>query len=913
MKAACALALPALLVCVCALSAASGMSRERILMDAGWRFHLGDFQVTAAGTPIMKWRWKVDERGDLDSARMAAEGLDTSGPDWKDMTTGDDLFAGAKVFVWVRTSLPQITGGSPSLHFESIDDEATIYLNGQKLMTHEGWDDAFDLPLGSAWRPAGPNVLVMQIGNSGGGPGGVRGPALLQTTSTGPVPADSAPSPSFNDRAWRKVDLPHDFVVEGTFDEKGDRSHGYLPKTVGWYRKEFNLPAEDAGKTLWLEFDGIYRNSTLWLNGRPLARHLSGYTSFHCDITDLAKCGGRNVLAVRVDASGSEGWWYEGGGIYRHVYLTKLSPLHVDHWGTFVSSVVRNGDKGASDEAALTINTAVANDAKADTVCHVVSRVVDPAGREVCKLNSPLMVKAGTCRELTQKAQVAKPLLWSVETPQLYRLETTILRRSEAMDSTVTPFGIRTIRFDADKGFFLNGKPVKIKGTCNHQDLMGVGIALPDRMHTWRIERLKEMGSNAYRCSHNPPAAELLDACDRLGMLVMDENRHLGSSPEILSQVGSMVKRDRNHPSILMWSMCNEERRQGTPEGAAMFVAMRDTVHRFDTTRPVSCAMNGGWGSGITGVQDLQGFNYNPRMYDPFHKDHPTIPVFASETASHVSSRGEYSDDRPRGYVSQYSGNPEGSWKPVAEREWVAGSFVWTGFDYRGEPSPYDWPCINSHFGIMDTCGFPKDSWWYYKAWWGNEPVVHAFPHWNWQGKEGQEISVWAYSNCEKVELLVNGQSVGAQDMPRYGHVSWKVKYVPGSLEVRGITGDKVVVTERTETTGEPASVRLTPDRTEITADNEDVAIIPVAILDAAGRRVPTADNKVVFSVEGPGRILGVGNGDPSSHEPDKASSRSAFHGYCMVIVQSTAKAGAVRLTAQSAGLKSASVTIRTR
>lgn len=898
-------------VAVSAAAAGAPPARQRTLIDAGWRFHLGDFTVARSGIQITQWRWKPEDRGEASAAEMAAPDLDTSGPGWKDAATGDDIFNGARTSAWMRSVLPKAEGAHLSLHFESVDDDGIVYLNGKRLLSHEGWDDPFDVPLEAAWRPEGPNVLAILITNSGGGPGGVRGPALLQAAWEGVSATAEGVGVGYDDRSWRKVDLPHDFVVEGTFDSKTDRSHGYLPKGIGWYRKEITLPEEDRGKVLWLEFDGIYRNSTLWLNGHLLGRHQSGYTSFYYDISSVANYGGRNVLAVRVDATGSEGWWYEGGGIYRHVYLTKLSPLHVGHWGTFVTATVPDGDKAAADLAQLTVKTEVANETPSPAICHVTCRVVDPAGKVVCVFDAPKRVPAGKTAELTQRARLEKPVLWSLETPNLYCLQTTVSQRGVVQDETATPFGIRTLSYDADKGFFLNGRSVKLKGTCNHQDLVGVGIALPDRMHEWRIERLKEMGSNAYRCSHNPPAAELLDACDRLGMVVMDENRHLGSSPEILDQVESMVRRDRNHPSIVMWSMCNEEGRQGSPEGAKMFSAMMDVVHRFDTTRPISCAMNGGWGSGITLVEDLQGFNYSPNEYDPFHRARPTMPIFASETASHVSDRGEYADDRARGYVSEYSGNPQWSWQPVAERDFVAGSFVWTGFDYRGEPSPYDWPCISSHFGILDLCGFPKDAWWYYKAWWGGQPTVHVFPHWNWPGHEGQELELWAYSNCEQVELIVNGQSQGVKDMPRYSHVSWRVKYAPGKIEVRGLNGGTVVATEARETTGAPAAVRLSPYCTQILADNEDVAIVPVAILDAAGRVVPTADNEVVFSLGGPGKVIGVGNGDASSHEPDKASRRHAFHGCCMVVVQSTFEAGEIRLTAQAKGLKPATVVIR--
>ncbi|MCX7598195.1 MAG: DUF4982 domain-containing protein, partial [Armatimonadetes bacterium] len=475
-----------------------------------------------------------------------------------------------------------------------------------------------------------------------------------------------------------------------------------------------------------------------------------------------------------------------------------------------------------------------------------------------------------------------------------------------------TTFGIRTIRFDPDQGFFLNGKHVKIKGTCNHHDFAGVGIGLPDRCHVFKIEKLKEMGSNAYRCAHHPHATEILDACDRLGMLVMDENRRLGDTPEILGQVASMVLRDRNHPSIIMWSMCNEEwTYQGTERGAQMFLAMKEIVLRHDKTRPVTCAMNAGFGQGISLVEDLQGFNYNVGAYDSFRAAFPLKPCYASETASHVSDRGVYVEDRERGYCPAYWGNPEPSWRPIAEREWMAGSFVWTGFDYRGEPSPFNWPNISSHFGILDTCGFPKDSYWYYKAWWKDEPLVHVFPHWNLAGREGQEIPVWCYGNTEKVELVVNGKSFGVQDMPRWSHVEWTVPYEPGVIEVRGYNAGKLVASKRVETTGQPAKLALSPDRTQILADNQDVAIVAVSVLDAAGRVVPTANNMVTFRVEGPGRILGVGNGDPSCHEPDKASRRSAFSGHCLVIVQAGDKPGPIRLLARSAGLETATVVIK--
>ncbi len=911
-----AIALAAL--CLSSSSFADSAPRDRALIDADWRFTRGDFGLTLAGTPVTDWRWKADDRGEASIPEMSVENLDTSAAGWADAKVGQDLFAGKKSFVWMRATLPAMRGPAPVLHFESLDDDGLVFLNGKHLGDHAGYNEPFDVPLAPAWRPDGPNVLALLVGNSGGGPGGVMGPCLLQTGQEPVAPRDHPANPAYSDTTWQAVDLPHDYIVEGAFDPKGDRSHGYLPKMVGWYRKAFTLASADRGKTIWLEFDGIYRNSTLWLNGHLLGRHLSGYTSFYYDVTPYANFGGRNILAVRVDPTSNEGWWYEGGGIYRHVYLTKLAPVHIAHWGTFVSTGIPDVHDGKADKATIEVQNDVPNESASAASIRLALRIYDPSGKLVAAHAAPEFAEtvragAGVVWRQGDRFPITNPSLWSIDHPNLYRLHTELFVNGKLADATDTTFGIRSIRFDADKGFFLNGKPLKLQGTCNHQDFGGVGIALPDSLHDYRIRKLKEIGSNAYRCSHNPPAEELLNACDRLGMVVMDENRHLGSSPDTLEQVASMVARDRNHPSVIMWSMCNEEGLQGTEQGAKMFSAMMGVVREYDRTRPISCAMNGGWGSGITSVEDLQGFNYSPNQYDPFHAARPKMPVYGSETASHVSDRGEYAEDKARGYCNPYWGYPEGSWKPVAERAFVAGSFVWTGFDYRGEPSPYDWPCISSHFGILDTCGFWKDAAWYYKAWWGTEPLVHAFPNWTLPGREGQEVEVWCYGNTERVELLVNGQSAGVQDMPRWGHVSWKVKYEPGVLEVRGLNAGKVVATEKTETTTAPSAVRLSPDRASIVPDNEDTVPVAVSILDDQGRVCPNAADEVTFAIDGPAKIAGVGNGDASSHEPDKASKRRAYHGLCMVFVQSTFKAGMIRLTASAPGLKSATITLTSR
>jgi beta-galactosidase len=746
--------------------------------------------------------------------------------------------------------------------------------------------------------------------------------------TTSPPEASGAALAHYDDSNWLRVVVPHDFVVTGTYDPKADTGHGFLPSGIGWYRKRFALTAKDRGKRLFLDFDGVYRNSTVWINGHRLGTHASGYTGFRYDITDWVNFDMPNIIAVRADSTHAEGWWYEGGGIYRHVWLVKTDPVHVAHWGTFVTAQVKGAGTDGVAPADVTAHITVENAAAGETACELNSKIMDAAGKPVAEVTTPASIGAGASVDVVQQIQLASARLWSLESPTLYRLVTTVRRAGNVIDTYETPFGVRTFRFDPQTGFTLNGKPVKIKGTCNHQDFAGVGVGLPDRLHVYKIEKLKEMGSNAYRCAHNPPANELLDACDQLGMLVMDENRHLGDTYDAktatgtpftnLSDLTDMIRRDRNHPSIIMWSLCNEEGLQGSEEGARIFAAMKHAVLALDMTRPVTCAMNGGWGQGISNVEDLQGCNYNPGGYDVFHRAHPQASMYGSETASTVSTRGQYANDPQRGYVSAYDVNAppwaqtaEVAWRALAERPFIAGGFVWTGFDYRGEPTPYAWPCINSHFGIMDVCGLPKDNYYYYKAWWDAKPLVHLLPHWNWPGKEGREIDVWCHSNCDRVELFLNGKSLGAQVMPAYGHLNWKVKYAPGHLEARGYRADKLVATDYVETTGPPQRLHLMPDRIALNADDKDVAVVTVAVRDERGRIVPTASDLIKFHISGDARIIGVGNGDPSSHEPDSAQQRHAFNGYCLVLIQTGHHTSYVTLTAEATGLQSSQVVLR--
>lgn len=914
---------------------AAPSAREHQLMDAGWRFKQDAPTVLRNASPLTSWRWRSGED---------VSGTDTTGPDWKDAKTGDEIFSGRTGYAVYRADLPALSGRGKTLHFNGVDDNAVVSLNGKQLASHSGWNEPFDVPLDAAWNSGGPNVLTVKVENTAGG-GGITGSAALGLLPVATAGGSDPSRPGFNDRAWRTVHLPHDYVIEGKFDPTGDPSHGFLVPTSAWYRKTFTLPASDKGKSLWIDFDGAYRDSTVYLNGKKLGTHPCGYTPFRFDISGAAKYGAANVLAVKVNPQKFEGWWYEGGGIYRHVWLNKAAPIHIAPWGVFVTTKMPEPVPGQPVAPAIvTIKTTLdASPAAPDfdptreETPRLVSRILDAEGRIVASTGDLLDPPKGSV-PIKQITIIDHPVLWTLEKPRLYTLHTEIVEGTTVIDTQDTPFGIRTIRFDADKGFFLNGKSVKVKGTCNHQDFAGVGVAMPDSLLYWRIKQLKKMGSNAYRTAHNPPTKELLDACDKLGMLVMDENRHLGDTEDgkasantpyaDLHEVQNMVLRDRNHPSVIMWSMCNEEGIQNSEAGARIFSAMKKVVDAADGTRPVTCAMNSGEYAGIALVEDLRGFNYGPGVYEGYHKAHPASILYGSETSSEVGTRGVYGPDtfksggitylgdEAKGYVSAYdlhappwAQTAEVAWSAIAERPYVFGGFVWTGFDYKGEPTPFAWPDVNSNFGILDQCGFPKDVYYYYQSVWGSKPMVHLLPHWNWAGKEGQPIDVWAYSNAAKVELFLNGQSLGAKVMPQNGHLSWPVPYAPGTLSARAFDAAGTLIAQDTvETTGSPAALSLSTDRTVLTADGEDLTMIEVDVRDAQGRIVPTADNMVSFTLSGPGRIAGVGNGDPSCHEPDQASSRSAFHGKCLVIVGANDAPGSLTLTANAPGLKPATL-----
>lgn len=691
---------------------------------------------------------------------------------------------------------------------------------------------------------------------------------------------DGPAAKTFDDRAWRLLNLPHDWAVEQPFSEKASYSHGFKmagkgfhEQSVGWYRKTINIPETDMGRIVSLKFDGVFRNSKVWFNGHFLGTEESGYNGFEYDITAYINYGGENTIAVRADASMEEGWFYEGAGIYRHVYLQKTNPLHVISNGTYVTSDIKDGF------ATVTAEVSIQNKGTYRGNIEVVQVILDSSGKQVAtiaeKSTAPDFYKTAA---ITSTLRVNNPALWDIEAPNLYKLVTRIVQDGKVADTYETTFGIRTIRFDAEQGFFLNGKHLKLKGTNNHQDHAGVGTAMPDELQYFRIRKLKEMGANAYRCSHHPPTPELLEACDKLGMLVIDETRLMGINDYHLGNLKNMIERDRNHPGIICWSVGNEEWAiEGNITGERITETMQGFTKSIDTTRPVTVGISSGFKSGISSVVEIMGYNYMGNGDIDAHRNQfKHQPGMGTEEGSTFATRGIYFTDDAKHYQNAYDRKPrpsfysiEEGWKFYATRSYLAGMFIWTGFDYRGEPTPYGWPSVTSYFGMMDVCGFPKDNVYYLKSWWGKGPVLHILPHWNWNGMEGKPIDVWVYSNCDEVELFLNNKSQGKKKMEQYGHLEWKVAYQPGTLQAIGYKNGKKQLTEVIKTTGKAQKIKLTPHKSVLTKAN-DIAIVTVEVTDKNGLHVPTANDEVTFTVAGGGKIIGVGNGDPTSLEKDK-------------------------------------------
>jgi len=736
----------------------------------------------------------------------------------------------------------------------------------------------------------------------------------------------------FDDSTWQDVTLPHDWAVHLPFvREKSLNGHGFKPvgwnypeSSEGWYRKKFTIAETNKDKRMYLKFDGVYRDCQVWLNGYYLGRNMSGYIGFTYEITDFVEFEQENLLVVKVDATEYEGWWYEGAGIYRHTWLITKSTSHLPEYGTYVTTAVKE------NEAEVNVATEIIVDAAdANNKVQLKLEVKAPDGKIIAKQTQPVNLANTTTTKVISQLTVENPQLWSTEDPNMYQLVSSLTVKGKVKDQVTTPFGVRTLRFDANEGFFLNGKAVKIKGACMHQDHAGVGVAVPDRLQYYRIEKLKEMGTNAYRSTHHPPAPEIVRACDELGMLIIPENRSLISSPEYQSQLSRLILNYRNSPSVMMWSLGNEEMNiQDKPTGKRVAQRLLQLQRELDPSRwSTYGGNNGNKYFGTNEVMDVRGFNYmNISDIDEYHRLHPDQPLIGSEEASTLCTRGQYVYDSLRGYLPDYDkkvnipyvwcANAEEWWSFYDARPFLMGGFIWTGFDYRGEPSPFRKTSINSHFGVMDVCGFPKNNYYYYKAWWTDEDVLHLYPHWNWEGKAGETINVWAQTNADEVELFLNGKSQGKRTVEKNKHVEWEVVYEPGVLEARALKDGRELV-QRVETTGKSAEIVIEPDRTLLTADGKDLSVINISVKDLQGRAVPDASDFIVFEVEGAGKIIGVGNGDPNSTEPDKINEgpyyRKLFNGKCQVILQTTKETGTITFKASSEQLKSSVVQLTSK
>ncbi len=720
-------------------------------------------------------------------------------------------------------------------------------------------------------------------------------------------------SPSCSFEGWEPVDLPHDWAVYGEFHPNEGPAHGYKPRGEAWYVKRFRLDEADHDKQILVEFEGISSHAAVYCNGSVVARSFCGYTSFTADITDMAVFGDKvNTLSVYVDANVIEGWWYEGAGIYRHVNMYKKNKLHIKHWGVFVKPVKKTADVWDTN-----VEITVENSSYQDREFTIRASLKNAKGTEIGHKEEIGIVRGGSDAVINTSILTYSPELWDVDSPNMYTMDCEVFLDGESVDSKSTLFGYRTIEISADNGFILNGRRVQLYGTCNHQDHAGVGVAVPDSINEYRIQLLKEMGTNAFRCSHGNPNPEILDLCDKYGMLVMDENRNFNSSPEGVEQVRSMVLRDRNHPSVVMYSVFNEEPHQGTATGRRIAERLACEIRRLDDTRFLLGAMNTGLleDVGCADLLDITGFNYITHMYDPFREKYPNQPMIGSENDSAFQTRGEYTTIREKQIIDSYDseaaawGNTyRDGFKQVDIRKHIMGMFIWTGFDYRGEPTPFEWPSIGTQFGIMDTCGFKKDAFYLNKAFFTDEPMMHLLPHWNWE--KGQKIKMMVHTNCDEAELFLNDTSLGRHTVDKYDMTEWEVEFESGTIRADGYRNGELVCSDSRTTSGAPAKIMLTASTDAITDDTYGAAAINVCVVDANGVPVPTADNLIRFITK-EGHIIGVGNGDPNSHEKDKASERKLFNGLCQAIVSAEENAELVTVIAESDGLESAQIEIK--
>ncbi len=788
---------------------------------------------------------------------------------------------------------------------------STIFNADAQVRSKINFDDNWKFAFGNAHDPAKDyNYSIVTIFSKSG------------------AAKNTAIDPKFDDSTWRKLSLPHDWAVELPFiysDSFDVQSHGYKPvgghypeTSIGWYRKHFNVTKTDSGQRFQIQFDGAFRDATFWINGFYLGNNKSGYVGASYDVSNYLHYGKENVLAVRVDATQYEGWFYEGAGIYRHVWMNQYNPVHLDENPVFVHTNVQN------NMATVNIETTVINESLNNANITVSAIITDRNGKKIGQTyDQPVSLFINEKKTIKQKITVNRPNLWSLEDPYLYRIIPIVKSNGKIIDSDKLRFGIRTIEIKTN-GLFLNGKHIKIKGTNNHQDHAAVGTALPDYLQYYRIFLLKQMGSNAYRSSHNPPTKELLDACDSLGMLVMDENRLLNSSPQYMNDFEWLIKRDRSRASVFMWSIGNEEGWiHTTGTGKLITLSLLAKQKELDPTRVSTYAADvGNVFNGINEVIPVRSFNYRQFAVADYHRDHPTQPIIGTEMGSTVTTRGQYTKDSIKGYLPDqditapsWASTAETWWKLAANNDYWLGGFVWTGLDYRGEPTPFKWPNINSHFGIMDVCGFPKNIYYYYQSWWTDKDVLHISPHWNWKGKEGIPIDVWVNSNADNVELFLNGKSQGKKDMPRNGHLQWMVNYAPGTLEAIAYKKGRKLQS-KIETTDIPVEIVISPYKTTMLADGKDATVINISVIDKEGREVPDAADLIQFSLQGDAKIIGVGNGDPSSHEQDKyfdsTAHRHLFNGKCQLILQSGNTQSMIHFEAKATGMYTGATDILT-
>jgi beta-galactosidase len=731
--------------------------------------------------------------------------------------------------------------------------------------------------------------------------------------------AQGAAGTAFDDSDWRHLDLPHDWAVEGPFDARENIAQGYRPRGIAWYRRYLRIDPAERGRHFELQFDGIATHAQIWVNGNLVRHSWSGYSASIIDITPFVRYGeALNTVAVRVDADALEGWWYEGAGIYRHSWLVKRDAFHIETDGLHATPRLLQGDRWQ-----LPLDVSLANSGTQPASAQLEVSVYDPQGRRVARRSQAVTLGPLGTGLVKLPVDITAPQRWTLAAPQLYRVEAALRQGDRVLDSLSLHTGFRTLRFDADRGFFLNGQATKLQGVCIHQDHAGVGVAVPDAIWAYRLRRLKELGVNAIRFSHNATAPEVLDLADRMGFLVMAENRQFNPAPETLAQLEWMVRRDRHHPAVVLWSIFNEEPVQGSEVGYEMARRMAAAVKRLDDTRPVTAAMNGGFFSAlnVSHAVDVVGFNYEIKQYDRFHAARPGVPITSSEDTSAFMTRGEFSTvttpaDGPQFSASYdddfapWGNSHRDAWQAIATRPFVAGGFVWTGFDYRGEPTPHKWPATGSSFGIMDLNGFAKTAYYLHQVQWiRDRPLVHIAPHWNWPGREGQPVRVMLMANTQRVRLSLNGRLVGEQAVDPLRMNFLEVPYEAGRLEAEGLTDGRVVASAVVETTGPAVALQLLPDRAELLGDGRDALPVTVQAVDAQGRVVPLDASLVRLAVAGAGRSLGHGNGDPNSHEDEKGPTRRLFHGLAQLIVQSSPLAGEVTVQATADGL--APVTLR--